>query len=45
MRLTAFMISKGLADSAVPMSLLANHPNVVFHYYRPAIGSCSIEMH
>ena len=28
MRLTAFMISKGLADSAVPMSLLANHPNV-----------------
>jgi len=27
------------------MSLLANHPNVVFHYYRLAIGSCSIEMH
>ena len=45
MRLTAFMISKGLADSAVPMSLLANHPNVVFHYYRPAIGNCGIEMH
>lgn len=45
MRLTAFMISKGLPDSAVPMSLLANHPNVVFHYYRPAIGDCSIEMH
>ncbi len=45
MRLTAFMISKGLADSAVPMSLLANHPNVAFHYYRPAIGSCGIEMH
>ncbi|MFA7691704.1 MAG: glucosamine-6-phosphate isomerase [Candidatus Hydrogenedentes bacterium] len=45
MRLTAFMISKGLADSAVPMSLLANHPNVVFHYYRPAIGTCEVEMH
>lgn len=45
MRLTAFMISKGLADSAVPMSLLANHPNVEFHYYRPAIGHCGIEMH
>lgn len=45
MRLTAFMISKGLADSAVPMSLLANHPNVEFHYYRRAIGDCGIEMH
>ena len=31
MRLTAFMISKGLPDSAVPMSLLALHPNVEFH--------------
>lgn len=45
MRLTAFMISKKIADSAVPMSLLAHHPNVEFHYYRPAIGNCSIEMH
>jgi glucosamine-6-phosphate deaminase len=45
MRLTAFMISKGIADSAVPMSLLALHPNVEFHYYRKAVGSCGIEMH
>ncbi len=45
MRLTAYMISKGIADAAVPMSLLARHPNVQFNYYRPAIGSCSIEMH
>ncbi len=45
MRLTAFMISKGIADSAVPMSLLADHPNVQFNYYRPAIGSCEVEMH
>lgn len=45
MRLTALMISKGLADSAVPMSLLADHPNVQFNYYRPAIGSCTVEMH
>ncbi len=45
MRLTAFMISKGLADAAVPMSLLAKHPNVEFHYYRGAIGDCSVEMH
>ena len=27
-RLTAVMISKGNADSSVPMSLLADHPNV-----------------
>lgn len=45
MRLTAYMIGKGIADVAVPMSLLAKHPNVEFHYYRPAIGDCSVEMH
>ena len=44
-RLTAFMISKGIADSAVPMSLLANHPNVQFNYYRKGLGSCKVEMH
>ena len=45
MRLTALMISKGIQDSAVPMSLLADHPNVQFNYYRPAIGTCKVEMH
>jgi len=45
MRLTAFMISKGLPDTAVPMSLLADHPNVQFNYYRPGLGTCAIEMH
>ena len=45
MRLTSLMISKGIADSAVPMSLLANHPNVQFNFYRPAIKSCTVEMH
>ncbi len=44
-RLTALMISKGIADSAVPMSLLAEHPNVRFNYYRGGLGSCSVEMH
>jgi glucosamine-6-phosphate deaminase len=44
-RLTAFMISKGLADSAVPMSLLAEHPNVRFNYFRGGIGTCAVEMH
>ncbi len=38
MRLTALMISKNLPDSSVPMSLLADHPNVQFSFYRPAIG-------
>ncbi len=44
-RLTALMISKGIADSAVPMSLLSNHPNVRFNFYRPGIGTCETEMH
>jgi glucosamine-6-phosphate deaminase len=45
MRLTALMISEKIADSAVPMSLLADHPNVQFNFYRPAIKSCEVEMH
>jgi glucosamine-6-phosphate deaminase len=44
-RLTAFMISKKIPDAAVPMSLLADHPNVQFNYYRGGLGSCAIEMH
>lgn len=45
MRLTTLMISKGLADSAVPMSLLADHPQVAFHFYRGGLGHCQVEMH
>ncbi len=45
MRLTPFMISKKIMDSSVPMSLLADHPNVVFNYYRHAIGNVEVEMH
>ncbi|MDQ3389015.1 MAG: glucosamine-6-phosphate isomerase [Gemmatimonadota bacterium] len=44
-RLTALMISKGIPDSSVPMSLLADHPNVQFNYFRGGIGSCETEMH
>jgi glucosamine-6-phosphate deaminase len=44
-RLTTLMISKRLADAAVPMSLLANHPNVQFNFYRGGIGTCEVEMH
>lgn len=45
MRLTTLMIGKNIPDSAVPMSLLADHPNVQFNFYRPAIGACEAEMH
>ena len=45
MRLTALMISKGLRDSSVPMSLLADHPDVQFSYLRSGIGSVAVEMH
>ena len=44
-RLTAFMIGKKVMDSAVPMSLLADHPNVQFNYLRDGIGECDTEMH
>ena len=44
-RLTCLMIAKKIPDAAVPMSLLADHPNVQFNYYRKGIGSCSVEMH
>lgn len=44
-RLTAFMISKKIADTAVPMSLLADHRNVQFNFYRPGLGTCEVEMH
>jgi glucosamine-6-phosphate deaminase len=44
-RLTALMISKKIMDSSVPMSLLADHPNVQFNYYRGGIGICETEMH
>ncbi len=44
-RLTTLMISKGYADSAVPMSLLADHPNVQFNFFRGGLGSCQVEMH
>lgn len=44
-RLTAFMISKKIVDTSVPMSLLGEHPNVQFNYYRGGIGTCTVEMH
>jgi glucosamine-6-phosphate deaminase len=45
MRLTTLMISRGIPDSSVPMSLLADHPNVQFNFFRPALGTCQVEVH
>jgi len=45
LRLTTLMISKRTADSSVPMSLLADHPNVQFNFLRSGIGECAAEMH
>lgn len=44
-RLTALMISQRIVDTSVPMSLLADHPNVQFNYLRSGIGVCDVEMH
>lgn len=44
-RLTTLMISKRIVDTAVPMSLLAEHPNVQFNFYVGGLGACGIEMH
>ena len=45
MRLSALMISKRIPDSSVPMSLLADHPDVHFHYLRAGIGEVAVAMH
>ena len=44
-RLTALMISKRIIDTSVPMSLLGDHPNVQFNYFRGGLGTCEVEMH
>jgi glucosamine-6-phosphate deaminase len=44
-RLTAFMISRRIVDTSVPMSLLADHPNVQFNYFRGGVGTCGVQMH
>lgn len=45
LRLSTLMIGKKIADSRVPMSLLADHPNVQFNFLRSGIGVCDVEMH
>ena len=45
LRLTTLMISKRIPDTAVPMSLLADHPNVQFNFLQSGIGTCDVSMH
>lgn len=45
LRLTTLMIGKRIADTAVPMSLLADHPDVRFTFFRGGIGTCETTMH
>jgi glucosamine-6-phosphate deaminase len=44
-RLTTYMISNNIPDVSVPMSVLADHPNVQFNFLRSGLGTCSVEMH
>ena len=44
-RLTALMIARRIVDTSVPMSLLGDHPNVQFSYFRGGLGTCAVEMH
>jgi glucosamine-6-phosphate deaminase len=43
-RLTTLMISEKIMDTSVPMSLLADHPNVQFNFLRSGIGTCQMLM-
>src|SRR5262245_4484989 len=44
-RLSTWMIARRIVDTSVPMSLLADHPNVQFNFYRGGLGNCAVEMH
>ena len=44
MRLTTYIISQQIIDTAVPMSLLGDHPNVQFNFLRSGIGRCGAEL-
>jgi len=43
-RLTTWMIANRIADTSVPMSLLADHPNLQFNFYRGGLGACGVQM-
>jgi glucosamine-6-phosphate deaminase len=41
-RLSSLMISKKIVDTSVPMSLLSDHPNVRFNYYRGGLKDVEV---
>ncbi len=43
-RLTTWMIANRIADTSVPMSLLADHPDLQFNFYRGGLGACGVQM-
>jgi glucosamine-6-phosphate deaminase len=43
-RLTTWMIANRIVDTSVPMSLLADHPNLQFNFYRGGLGACGVQM-
>jgi len=43
-RLTSWMIANRIVDTSVPMSLLADHPNLQFNFYRGGLGACDVQM-
>lgn len=42
-RLTTLMLAERYVDTAVPMSLLAHHPDVQFNFLRSGLGVCAQE--
>ena len=44
LRLTTLMVAKKTPDASIPVSLLADHPNVQFNYYRPGIGEVRLQI-
>lgn len=44
-KLTTLMISKKIVDTSVPISLLAEHPNVQFNFFRGSIIDYNSGMH
>jgi len=45
LRLNALMISKRLPDFSLPTSLLADYPDLHFHYLRSWFGRVEVDMH
>lgn len=42
LKLALLMLSEGIQSSLAPISVLAEHPNVVFNIYRPSLIACDL---